>query len=151
MGPKPPTPVRPSRDVELIVGVLGIIVGLVGIYAAAATNPAALDALGDAVSGSGLPYEFRGFAGNLTVFTVMLGIVLCLAAIAVGCLALFSFVFRSLGAAKHLRYAFVFVLFLISCAITATTALVAGQDAASGIGVLCFMAVSVLAGMVIPD
>lgn len=132
MGPKPPTPVRPSRDLELIVGVLGIIVGLVGIYAAAATNPAALDALGDAVSGSGLPYEFRGFAGKLTVFTVVLAVVISLAAIAVGMLSIFTFVFRLLGSQRALKHSFIFTVFLFLLTIVGTTWLMGGEDAAAG-------------------
>jgi hypothetical protein len=56
----------------LVVGIVGIIVGLAGIYFTVLTSPAALNAVGEAVSGSGLPSQFKGLSGGLTLFSAVL-------------------------------------------------------------------------------
>jgi hypothetical protein len=50
------------------MGVLGVVVGLGGIYVTVLSFPGPLDALGSALAGTGMPVGVKGLAGAITIF-----------------------------------------------------------------------------------
>lgn len=53
---------------NLVVGIAGTIVGIVGIYFSVVQSAAALNALGEFVVGTEIPPEFQGLAGRAQIF-----------------------------------------------------------------------------------
>ncbi|WP_423414839.1 hypothetical protein RLW55_16755 [Hyphomicrobium sp. B1] len=86
-----------QKSFELIIGLVGIVVGLVGIYITVLTFPGALDAVGSAITGSGLPPSFKGLAGGLTLFSVILCCLLALVALFAGLTCVFALMFSFFG------------------------------------------------------
>jgi hypothetical protein len=66
------------------MGVLGVVVGLGGIYVTVLSFPGPLDALGSALAGTGMPVGVKGLAGAITISIAVLFIAI---------LPLFSLVF----------------------------------------------------------
>lgn len=73
-----------SRSPELTKGILGIVVGVAAIHATVLTHSGALDAVGSAISGAGLPPSFKGLAGGVTLFVAILTAAMAVAALFLG-------------------------------------------------------------------
>jgi hypothetical protein len=86
-----------STAVNSAIGLAGVIVGLVGIYLTVLSSPVALDAIGTAVSGSGLPEQFKGLSGFITIFSVIRLILLSFIFLFIGLVASLSMLFKVLG------------------------------------------------------
>jgi hypothetical protein len=116
------TPAAPSavKSFELVVGVISIVVGLAGLYATVLTFPGALNAVGSALSGSGLPESFKGLAGAVTLFSVILGGVVALAALFVGLTCMCALVFGLLNVSRPLFAGFLLTLFFFWAAAEVT-------------------------------
>ena len=85
-----------KRATELTISLVGIVVGLAGIYLTLLTFPSALDAVGSVLTGSGLPVAFKGLAGALTLFMVILMGLFCLLALFIGMWCFGEMIFRFL-------------------------------------------------------
>jgi hypothetical protein len=73
-----------SRSPELTKSVLGIAVGVGGIHATLLTDTGALDAVGAAISGTGLPPSFKSLGGAATLFVTILTAVTAVASLFLG-------------------------------------------------------------------
>lgn len=110
-----------------IAGYVQIVVGLVGIVLTALTAPAALDALGQISSGSGVPAEFAGVGGAIRVFVVLFVLIALLFLVALGFTITLSTLTRALGGANPLHVSGAIVCALLSFATCATLLVFSGM------------------------
>jgi hypothetical protein len=81
-----------------LIGLLGIVVGLGGIYVTAITSADALNALAELVSGSDTRPQFKSLAGTLQFFGIGLIITTCYAFFGIGLAAVGRPILEAMGA-----------------------------------------------------
>ncbi len=108
------------RLFDLAISIVSIVVGLAGIFVTVLTFPGALNAVGEALTGSGLPEGFKGLAGGTLLFAVILIGVIAIAALFFGLTCLLSLIFRYFNSPTPLGSSAVAVgmMFLVSFATT---------------------------------
>lgn len=105
---------------NLVVGIAGLVVGVAGIYFTVLSSPTAMKALGSVLSHTGLPPEFKGFSGAITIFTVLLLILVSYVFLFSGLVAVFGMLFRVFGFQAVNKMAFLLVLWINILAMSIT-------------------------------
>jgi hypothetical protein len=109
-----------TKRFEFLVSILGIVVGLIGIYLTVLSFPSALDALGAAFSGTPLPKELTGLGGAILVFVITLtGLLLFLVLfVALGNVVSFALSWHGVPYHRWIGFALCYLLFLLSGVLT---------------------------------
>ena len=128
---------------NLVVGLAGLIVGIAGIYFTVLSSPAALQALGSVFSHAGLPPQFRGLSGAITLFTLMLLMMVSYVFLCFGLVAVFTLLFQVFEAPAPRTFAVLSVLWLSAASANTTLYIYLSHDDATVTSVLS-VAISVL-------
>jgi hypothetical protein len=140
-----------SRSPELTKGLLGIAIGVGGIHASVLTHSGAFDAVGAALSGTGLPTSFKSLGGGATLFVTVLTGVTAVASLFLGLAWTLEQIFHlaRYRRPRVIAFSLVGILFWASTLITvlmydfiAATALLAVSLVTATIGAITAMVVA---------
>jgi hypothetical protein len=115
------------QSTQLYVGVLGIVVGIAGIFITLVSFPAALEGIVSVLSDRRVPANYRNAVGSIQLFLIVLLLVLCGFFVGLGLALFLKQIFAALGARRPFPAAIISVAGMLIVAFGCTLVLLEGQ------------------------